>query len=364
MIWKIIALTEKKTHMTPVKFFLWLIFLIFLTEAPVSGVNPVEQPLKGQIERGIELTLQNDFDGAGQIYREMIRENPREAVGYFYEGATLQARMLDAEDYGEKDRFYELMDKTIRLSDSLSKVRPEDGWLYFYKGSAYLYQSFLKMKDDQWYPAYRDASRGVKNLEKALEIDSTLYDAYMGIGGYKYWKSAKSNFLNWLPFISDEREEAIRMINIAIEKGEFVGFVGKDQLVYILIDFGQTEKALEIARENHLTYPRSRFLKWSYASVSFRAGEWDLSRKLFGELLEEIRQLPSHNHFNEVDCLVKLAEIAEQDEGWEEAHRLSDEALRLPLETDVRKRARNKLKRALEIRERAGEQVLQSGVNP
>jgi tetratricopeptide (TPR) repeat protein len=348
----------------PVKYQLITVLLLFIGTLPILALNPAQKPLKSRIEKGIELTLTNNFPEAIMLYQELIDQYPYEAMGYFYKGAALQAQMLDAEDYGQKEEFYQLMRKATRLSDSLLQKRPDDGWLYFYKGSAYLYQSFLKMKEDRWYSAYRDATRGVKNLQKTIEVDSLLYDAYMGIGGYKYWKSARANFLLWLPFISDERKEGIRMISLAIEKGTFVGYVGKDQLVYILIDYGDSESALKIARENHEQHPDSRFLQWSYASAALHEEEWEVSKQLYEDLLHQIRRLAVHNHFNEVDCLVRLAEIASSTGEWEDAFRLSDEALRLPMDPDVRERAKNKLKKALEIRKQAAEKTVQTQITP
>ena len=35
-------------------------------------------------------------------------------------------------------------------------------------------------------------------LQQPFELDSAFYDAYLGVGSYKYWKSSKGKFLTWL----------------------------------------------------------------------------------------------------------------------------------------------------------------------
>ncbi|UCF65514.1 MAG: hypothetical protein JSW33_06690 [bacterium] len=344
--------------------FLFFNFILFIYPMRIWALlpDPVAEPLKSTILRGIELTLNNQFEQADQLYQDIIDSLPHYPAGYFYKGATMQAEMLDAENFQNKQAFYTLMNKTIQIADSLDRLGEDNAWIYFYKGSAYLYRSFLKMKDGNWYAAYQDARKGVKTLEAAVQKDSTLYDAYLGIGSYKYWKSAKAKFLLWLPFISDQREQGMELVSEAIQKGLFIEVVGKDQLVWILMDYGDIRQALILARENHQSYPTSRFLKWTLASAAFYAGEWPLSEKLYDELLLEVRQLPVNNGFNEVDCLVRLAEIARENESWDKTLLYADEALRISMDSDTRERAKNKLKKALEIRQEAEEQIKKTEV--
>ena len=66
--------------------------------------------------------------------------------------------------------------------------------------------------------------------------------------------------------------------------------------------------------------------------------------------------LSGNNGFNEVECLVRLAEISWENKHWVDSYNLADEALRLNLDTETRDRARNKLKKALEIRDDAEKQ--------
>ena len=342
--------------MQSVKIFFFLYCFIFLFKPSFAQVNipdPAAEPLKSIILEGIDLTLNNNFDSAMNLYQELIDSFPHYPAGYFYKGATIQAEMLDMENFQNATDFYDLMNKTIFIADSLRNSGDKEAWLFFYEGSAFLYRSFLKMKQRNWYSSYQDAKQGDKLLEEAIDLDSTLFDAYLGIGSFKYWKSAKSKFLLWLPFITDQREQGIDMVRLAIQRGWFVSTVGKDQLVWILMNRGDFQQALTLARENYQSYPESRFLRWTLASAAFYAQNWNLSRQLYSDLLKEVRLLPDNNGYNEVECLVRLAEISKQNEQWDEAYNQSDEALRLTLEADARDRAKNKLKKALEIRKDA-----------
>ena len=334
---------------------LFIIFIaIFLSSKKAScALNPVQEPLRGKINRGIELTINNRFDEAIDLYRKLIEKYPRQPIGYFYTAATLQAKMLDAEDYSEQAEFYRLSDLAIHYAEELQERGDATGWTVFYEGSAYLYRSFMDSKKGKWFAAYKDAKRGVGRLEKAVALDSSLYDAYLGLGSFKYWKSAKADFLLWLPFISDERKTGIEMIRQSIAKGIFTYWIARDQLSWVLMDAGNYREAMQIARENSEAYPVSRFFKWTLVEAAYRNHDLEVCYQLYQNLLQGVRTIPDNNHLNELECLVRLAEIDLERQQWQQAHRYSDQALRLRLAKEIRKRAKGKLKRAMKVRGQA-----------
>jgi tetratricopeptide (TPR) repeat protein len=319
------------------------------TPDSVADVPPSPQ-LQSQILKGIELTVLTDFEGAKKIYQGFIKEYPDEPIGYFYMAAVLQSEMLDREDFSSPDACMDFIEKCVQRSKSLQKQRDEDPWLLFYEGNAYLYRSFLKSKLGKWWGAYRDAGKGVNRLEKVLELDSTFYDVYLGIGSYKYWKSAKIKFLTWLPFVADEREAGIEMVRKAIERGEYSKLIGRDQLAWILLDAGRLEEAKKYALENYEAFPESRFFQWTLVEVLFQMHAWEDARRHYGWLLRAEQQLAARNHYNEVECLLKMAEIDFENRNLSRADSLVTELFNIQMAPAVRERARPKLKKALKIK--------------
>jgi len=332
---------------------LWLWVATLFLFGKSWAVDPADEPIKSEILKGIELTINNQFDQAIQIYQKLKERYPGHPIGYFYIAAAIQAKMLDAENYSASQEFNQMIGRSIHIADSLIDSGTEDGWIYFYYGSSFLYRGLMKTKQGGWFSAYRDASKGVKFLEMAVQKDSTIYDAYLGIGSYKYWKSARTNFLTWLPFIADERAVGLKLIRKSLQKGMFVKWIGRDQLCWILMDNGDYPEALEIARSNCQAYPESRFFRWTLAFATFHTGEWSRSYELYQSLLTDAREMDDNNHLNEIDCLVHMAEISAERAEWSKAYDLADEALKIKLDDAIRKRAKNKLKKALEIRNKA-----------
>ncbi len=345
-----------------------LLLIVPAVYGQIAGRDSVQTVLSSavseRIRLGIEFTINNQFDKALSIFNQLVREKANRPAGYFYKGATLQARMQDEENFSQLEIFYGLMDSTIIAAGELNNQSGENAWNYFFEGSAFLYRSMLKSKFGNWLAAYRDAIRGSGNLEKALELDSTMYDAYLGIGSFKYWKSAKSGFLSWLPFVSDEREEGIRMVRLAIKKGMLSRWVGSDQLAWILLNEKKCPEALKITRANHQAFPDSRFFMWTLVEATQRCGEAGMSYPYYEELLAEIRQLKQNNHYNEIECLLRLAQMDFSSSRWYLAFRRTDKILRFHLQPEVRKRSRHKLKQALKIKKEAEEKLKKLSLLP
>lgn len=326
-------------------------FLFAATSLPTQ--TPFDSEIKQQIETGIEKTILNDFSGAGLIFQKLIEQYPDQPWGYFYLGATYQAEMLDAERYDKVDDFTELMERAIEISKEQQKENAENPWAYFFEGSAHLYRSFMDSKMKKVWGAYRNAVKGVGRLEKVIELDSTFYDAYLGVGSYKYWKSSKAKLLTWLPILKDERDLGIEMVHTAIKKGSFVKLVGRDQLAWISLDHGETDKALQLALENHRLYPQSRFFLWTLVEIYYRNEQHDEAFELYQQLLNEVRQLPENNHYNEITCLLRMAKIYYSRGDFFNTELLASEILSLRLDNEMRDRVKPKLKEALKLKQQS-----------
>jgi tetratricopeptide (TPR) repeat protein len=333
--------------------------ILFLLLFPTIGwsFNPSSPEIKTRINKGIELTILCDFDSAKTIYRTLINDYPDEPVGYFYMAAVIQSQMLDEEDFSYKTDFENFVEKCIKKSIQLRSDRKNDPWPLFYEGNAYLYQSFLKSKLGNWWGAYRDAGKGVSRLEKALELDSTFYDAYLGIGSYKYWKSSKIKFLSWLPFVSDEREQGIKLVKKSIELGNFVDLIGRDQLAWILMDAGRLDEANKYALQNYELYPESRFFQWTLTEVMYQSKELKEAYQKYILLYQSVQKIPDNNHLNEVSCLLRMGEIEYEQGNIVKADSLLSELFKIKLISQVRERARSKLKQALKLKLQCSERL-------
>ncbi|NIS37795.1 tetratricopeptide repeat protein, partial [Candidatus Saccharibacteria bacterium] len=123
-----------------------------------------------------------------------------------------------------------------------------------------------------------------------------------------------------------------------------------DQLAWILLDYEKMDQALELAWQNYQIYPQSRFFLWTLVEIYYRSGKWDKAYPLYEKLLSLCRQDPESNHYNEIGCLVRMAEIRYEKGDYTAASSLADEVIRLDINEEVRQHTRSKREKAQQIK--------------
>ncbi len=159
----------------------------------------------------------SEFSAAADSGYRIIREEDRNPVGYFLLGTVYYSLSTQYRTDRYRDSVTWNLDRSIELAKVGTKMEDSRVESYFVLGSAYGCRALYRSMHGGWWGAFRDGRNSCVNLERAYEKDSTLTDAFCGIGAYHYWKSAKSKNLSWLPFVSDKRQQGLAELRRAIE---------------------------------------------------------------------------------------------------------------------------------------------------
>ncbi len=266
------------------------------------------------IDSTIDYTINTNFDGAMRIVNSRLQRNPDDPRAHFYLAATLNSRMTHFENQADAGLFEQSIDQTIRLveqhlgaPDSLTSA--EHAELLFYLASAYGYRAYFQGRSGAWLPALSNGIKANNLFNDAVEIDSTMYDAYLGMGTFKYWRYSKLAFISWLPFIPDDREEGIALIRKCIAHHTRSQYLAMHQLTYILVDYGATEEAVTLGRKLVQRYPESQFMWWAAARAYEKNGDYIPAVSAYKRLLELLENDPKANPDHIVKCGLKLAEV-------------------------------------------------------
>lgn len=296
-----------------------LVILITFTFA--KGQNARVCEIDSLIQQGIACSIMHEYDQAEAIFLNMIREKPEHPVGYFFMAATIQSKMMDFEtETGEQD-FFNYIKLTIRLAKEQQRMQPDsDPSTLFYHGSALCYLAFYESRKGQYLDAVRHGLAGISILKKVVQKNPEFYDAYFGIGSYKYWRSQVTRYLNWLPIFADEREQGIQLVLQAVDKGKFTRFAAMNELIWILIDRDRPEDAYHWAMRGINKFPQSRFFLWGIAKSAYTLGRYSEAINYYQQLLFSITTDSFNNHYNEFICRVHLAQSFEKLERYHEAN--------------------------------------------
>jgi tetratricopeptide (TPR) repeat protein len=275
------------------------------------------------IDENIELTINGNFNKALLLLEKRIENNPADFRSYFYLAATLNSKMTHYENLKFENEFNSAIENTISLLNLTQKENifiPDStkALRLFYLGSAYGYRGFFEGKKGNWYPALSNGLKAIDLLEQAIELDSTLLKAYVGIGTYDYWSSSKIKFALWLPFIPDNREKGIEMIKKSIAEKSPARYIAMHQLVYILIDYERYDKAQIYADLIIKKYPKSQFMWWAYSHVFYKMRNYEKAISAYKYLLNLIQNDNETHTVHIIKCNLKLAQLYFESEKYSE----------------------------------------------
>ena len=316
-----------------------LITLLFILFGTNLSVNP-SQP-DSLIYYGIDQSIRQNYASAESTFTRLINEAPEHPRGYFLLAATIQSKSMDFETDKWEDDFILLLSKTEQAARKILRKDDKNIWARFYLGSALSYRAFHDGKKRKYVSAIKRGLAGISELNRVIEIDSTMYDAYIGIGSYKYWRSKFTRYIDWLPLIEDERELGIKMVKLAAERGAYTKYAAINALVWILIDHGNVSEALQWALKGLKKYPDSRFFLWGVAKTYFNLKQYDNAIKYYQFILKTVKQEKLNNHYNEIICYYKLAECHFNLEQYNQSVIYLKKARSLSIEPKVKKRLKD-----------------------
>ena len=321
---------------------------LFATDFPHWEKNHI---IDSAIKRGIDATILQKYSLAYSIFDSLISQTPGDPRGYFYKAAAIHSKMMDLEDYSEDESFKRTIQKTIHLSDAIVRDHPLDGWGYFYAGSGYSYFALYLIHNKKYFKGLRLAQRGVKLLERSVAVDNTVYDAYLGIGTYEYWRSRKTNFLNWLPIFQDRTKQGIQKIKTALKKSRYAQAVSLNELIWVEIDQRNWKAAIDYAKEGLNRYPGSRFFLWPLAEAYFRGGFHRQAANAFADLLKTYENENLSNHYNEAICAYKVAISAFFDHDYVRSEQYCEKFFSLNNPEQYQERLKKKAKKLRKLME-------------
>lgn len=271
----------------------------------VASNNPI---FHDPLSRGIELIFNDQYEEGLAIFDRLQRTYPDHPAPYFFRAATYQNWMSSI----RVKRFEKELEENVRLAIEKGYEllkREDDPWLHFYIGAAYGYRAFNQFRKHDWIGAYIDAKKGVEEFRKALTKNPNLYDVYLGLGSYHYWRTAKSRFIRIIAFwMSDKRELGLRQLEFSIEHGLYAKHQASYNLIAAYFDYGRYEKAMDIL-DRTLESKDSPGISDLYYKGRLLAKfeRWLEAESVFREILERLENCTFASVGYQVECKYWIA---------------------------------------------------------
>jgi tetratricopeptide (TPR) repeat protein len=335
-------------HLVPFSRIFILLFIsislnIYSQEYPDKSVNSL-------LKSGIDDIINQNYSQAKNVFESLNSKYPDLPLGKIYLAAAEIARAYDyGEEYNE-EMISKYLNSAKDQSEKLVINNPDNIWYHYFLGLAEGYISYYEGLNGSWITSLSEGINSASKFEDCLKMNSEFVEAFSGLGNYKYWKSRKTGFLNWLPFIHDERAEGIKYLEKAVDKSSYNNYLAVNSLIWIYIDQKQYDKAQKVSEKALEEYPKSRFFRWALA----RALE-DIDRQKainnYYQILNSYHNMNSMNHFNEIVLKHLIAQQYEKMGEKTKALKLCNEIMGLTKLSDyVKNKLGNRLDRVRELR--------------
>jgi tetratricopeptide (TPR) repeat protein len=169
-------------------------------------------------------------------------------------------------------RFNDVAQAAIAANDAWTRREPRRGEAWFYLAGAYAPLVQWRVLRGERVAAARDGNRIREALERALELDPSIGDAYFGIGLYHYYADVAptaAKMLRWLLFLpGGDRAKGLKEMQTARERGELLQGEADFQLhvVYLWYEH-DTPRALALLHQLDGRYPTNPLFLQQIAEI-------------------------------------------------------------------------------------------------
>lgn len=238
--------------------------------ADVHGTYPPDALLIEELNEIQGHLFDENFRLTDSLCIELTTRCPDEPLGYLFRAVTLITEMIDQEEVLRPTLFDALLDTaedlaTRRMDPSSAAVT---AWCWLIAGHANGYRSMFAARFGSVITAYGYGKRAAQAYEAGLELDSTLYDLYAGLGLFHYWKSAPAGILRSLGLIKDERERGILELQLAADSSSISRDFATSGLIWVWLNDRQYDSVLAMASQMLAKYPDGDAYLWALARAN------------------------------------------------------------------------------------------------
>jgi outer membrane protein assembly factor BamD (BamD/ComL family) len=252
---------------------------------------------------GIDNLINSEYNSAQSNFKTLRSEFPLLPLGDIYLASVEITRSFDYGVEYNDSLISSLLESGKNKAEILLKEDGKSIWNKYFMGLAEGYSAYYYALNESWISSFSRGLNSVGFFRDCMGADS-FFEAYTAIGTYLYWKSRKLESFNWLPFLRDETDEGIKLLESASTGAVYSRYLAVNSLIWIYIDQDRYQEAAITALNILEKYPESRFFKWALARICEETDKRS-SIKIYYDILNSYTE-PSL--VNEITIKHKIAE--------------------------------------------------------
>jgi hypothetical protein len=267
------------------------VLLFFSGGRLYAGENFLISTSSTELKTALTDLYSMNFEQANRDFAQIVQANPNDPFAYLSDAGALwwetsaQNGIIPAPDW-LRQRFKSDLKLAIkgarRLLASSSRSDRAEG--HFIIGLSLGELGEWDFIHHHWFKAFLNGRKALSHLKDCIRLDSTYYDAYLGLGSYDYQVSRFGFLLKAGAFLgglhANERR-GIEHLIIAEDRGPY----SRDQAAIFLATLYLADKkdyktSLSIIEKLRQKYPRSLYFEFLEIALRSKLGEWNRSLAL------------------------------------------------------------------------------------
>jgi tetratricopeptide (TPR) repeat protein len=225
--------------------------ILFSTPTPYALRQSAGLTGGTQVSRAYDAIMDARFRDVPALLAATCPAAPAEVCQLLAVISTWWQIQLDPPDRDQDDAFQKSADLVIAAMERWTAREPMRAEAWFYLGGAVGARAQWRVLRGQTLAAARDGKRIKSALERALELDPSLQDAYFGIGMYHYYAAVAprvARVMRWLLLLpGGNREEGLQEMLRARGGGQLLRSEADYQLHLVYLWYEkQPARALEL----------------------------------------------------------------------------------------------------------------------
>lgn len=265
----------------------YIILILIFPSLTFAQSQPALSSSEQKALVGRDMIFHRQYDQALNYFKKIQQEEAASVLGSFGQMAIWQVRMFENYDNRFEKEYEAISAENKKIVDALLDQKNPDAWELFLASASSGLRGFYLMRKDAYFRALSEASKARKAMNRAIQIDPTFYDPYVGLGMYDYWRSVFTNRLKFLPFFKDKRKEGLEQVKLAVAKGRVAGALAEVSLAFCLHEGRNTAEAIPLLQNILKKYPESIIVRNLLGDLYIAKSDFAAAHPLYDQLMKE-----------------------------------------------------------------------------
>ncbi len=262
-------------------------FVVFPASANLAHGASLDEK---SIDAGLEQVAAGDYSAASDAFDRVIASAPGRPEGYFFKASVFHILKshIRREDYQETWR--ENAEKALALSEALLEKNPEDARALLLAGLTEGMRIVDALDNSSYLTAFLRAGAMQNHLEKAVELEPKLYDAYYGLGVYHIRGSTESWVRMFRFFIGDTSAKGRAYLRRAVDGKGWISNTARLALIWAQLRAEKFKEARGDVEYLRARYPQNVLYEVAHAESFFLAEDYPRARAEYAKLTARLKQ--------------------------------------------------------------------------